>query len=477
MNPPENNAPGGQAPTILDRARHPISRRDIDSDALKVLYRLRNHGFTAYLVGGAVRDLMLGRKPVDFDVGTNARPNQIKKLFHNAFLVGRRFRLAHVHFQGGKVIEISTFRRGPDGWDPDAVPVEPADEKTESCGTRPGLEAGRAELPESETAPEETNTVSDDSGQPHAGRRPGLPHRPIAFGTPAEDALRRDITINALFYDISTFAVIDYTGGLEDLEARRIRVIGDPDERFTEDPVRIWRVLRHAARLEFGIEGATAAAIPRNLDKIALCPGARLFEELYKDLKSGSSAHFFELARKYAFLPVVLGGVGRYYQDSGQAFARLRRLLSGLDEAVFRGECPSQEILFAALLEPWTSPMLADTNGHGDRTKILYELFRNEGPAIQLPKALLFNSFQIHVITDHLLKTLESGRMKSSIRKCAQYPAASVLCHLIKKGRYPESADAFADLYHERFGSRAPQTIPRRRRRPRRKRRPFQPAA
>ena len=159
-------------PRILPRSEHIVSRKDIDPDALKVLYRLKNHGFLAYLVGGGVRDLLLGRQPKDFDIGTSAHPQQVKRLFRNCFIVGRRFRLCHVRF-GRKVIEVSTFRR-------------------------------QAEAEEGDTLIRRDNT----------------------FGTPEEDAFRRDFTVNALFYDIATFSVIDYVGGLEDLAAAR-----DPHHR------------------------------------------------------------------------------------------------------------------------------------------------------------------------------------------------------------------------------------------------------
>jgi poly(A) polymerase len=194
-------------PRILARADHTVSRKNIDADALKVLYRLKNHGFTAYLVGGGVRDLLLGRKPKDFDIGTSAHPQQVKKLFRNCFIIGRRFRLCHVRF-GRKVVEVSTFRK-------------------------------LAEAAEGESLIRRDNT----------------------FGTPQEDAFRRDFTVNALFYDIASFAVIDYVGGLADLDGGIIRTIGDPGVRLREDPVRMLRAVALAARLGFSIERDTVEAI------------------------------------------------------------------------------------------------------------------------------------------------------------------------------------------------------------------------
>src|SRR5262245_19249623 len=239
-------------PRILPRPEHTVSRKDIDPDALKVLYRLKNRGFTAYLVGGGVRDLLLSRKPKDFDIGTNAHPQQIKKLFRNCFIVGRRFRLCHVRF-GKKVIEVSTFRR--------------------------------------QALAEEGDT---------------LIRRDNAFGTPQEDAFRRDFTVNALFYDIANFSVIDYVGGLEDLQARTIRTIGDPAVRFREDPVRMLRAIALAARLGFDIERDTLEAIRFLRGEIVKSSPARILEEIYKILRQGASRQTFRLLHELGLLAYLL---------------------------------------------------------------------------------------------------------------------------------------------------------------------------
>src|ERR1700716_1622634 len=210
-------------PRIIPRAEHPISRRDIDPDALKVLYRLRQFEHVAYLVGGSVRDLLLGRRPKDFDIGTSAHPYQVKKLFRNCWIIGRRFRLAHVKF-GSKVIEVATFRRQ----------VAPGEVVVQD-----GVPAPNPKTPEGEH----------------------LIHHDNTFGRPEEDAFRRDFTINALAYDIATFAIIDYVGGLDDLHAAVVRSIGDPDERVREDPVRMLRAVALAARLNFAIDPPVLDAI------------------------------------------------------------------------------------------------------------------------------------------------------------------------------------------------------------------------
>jgi poly(A) polymerase len=253
------------APVIVPRPEHAISRRNIDADALKVLYRLHEHDYTAYLVGGSVRDLLLGRRPKDFDIGTTAHPYQIKKLFRNCWIIGRRFRLAHVKF-GPKTIEVATFRRlVPEGGDGATGAEEPV-------------------VVASSPEPDPTNK--------------GPQHRDNTFGTPEEDAFRRDFTINGLFYDIATLAVIDYVGGLEDLERRVVRSIGDPRVRFVEDPVRMLRAVVMASRLGFEMDPLVVEAIAEHRELITTAAPARLLEEYYKILRSGyAEATFRALAR------------------------------------------------------------------------------------------------------------------------------------------------------------------------------------
>ncbi|OFW29108.1 MAG: hypothetical protein A3H97_02870 [Acidobacteria bacterium RIFCSPLOWO2_02_FULL_65_29] len=234
-------------PRVVPRAEHTLSRSDIDPDALKVLYRLHQASYIAYLVGGSVRDLLLGRRPKDFDIGTSAHPPQVKKLFRNCWIIGRRFRLAHVKF-GTNVIEVATFRR-----------LVPQGE--------PGS-TGRST--ENEETPRDPRLYRDNT-----------------FGTPEEDAFRRDFTINALFYDIGTFAVIDYVNGLDDLRARVVRSIGDPEVRFREDPVRMLRAVALAARLDFTIDPPILDAIRLHRHEIATSSPARLLDEYYKILRSG----------------------------------------------------------------------------------------------------------------------------------------------------------------------------------------------
>ncbi|HEY0873095.1 MAG TPA: polynucleotide adenylyltransferase PcnB [Vicinamibacterales bacterium] len=270
-------------PTIVPRSEHAITRRDIDPDALKVLYRLHEHNYVAYLVGGSVRDLLLQRRPKDFDIGTSAHPHQVKKLFRNCWIIGRRFRLAHVKF-GPKTIEVATFRRQVDssGLTPEA---EKALDMPGDAPPEPGTLA----------VDEDTGDTLEPERVPRPRRRAEdhLIHRDNTYGTPEEDAFRRDFTVNALFYDIGTFSIIDYTGGLQDLEARVIRSIGDPEVRFLEDPVRMLRAVVLAARLEFTIDDASLDAIELHRHEIRRSAPPRLLEEYYKILRSGHAAEAF----------------------------------------------------------------------------------------------------------------------------------------------------------------------------------------
>ncbi|HTM30688.1 MAG TPA: polynucleotide adenylyltransferase PcnB [Vicinamibacterales bacterium] len=277
-------------PVIVPRAEHAISRRDIDPDALKVLYRLRDFNYTAYLVGGGVRDLLLGRAPKDFDVGTDAHPYQIKKLFRNCWIIGRRFRLAHVRF-GAKTIEVATFRRH--------VPAaEAADTAADEAGFDREPVVPPADLRDAHPAGRDRDHGEDASHRQHH-------HPDNTFGTPEEDAFRRDFTINALFYDIANFSLIDYVGGLEDLRRRVIRSIGDPLQRFEEDPVRMLRAIVFAARLDFTLDAPIVEAIRARRDLMATAAPARLIEEYYKILRSGSAERTFRMLAEHGLLEPV----------------------------------------------------------------------------------------------------------------------------------------------------------------------------
>ncbi len=295
-------------PTIVPRSAHAISRRDIDPDALKVLYRLHEHNYIAYLVGGSVRDLLLDRRPKDFDIGTSAHPHQVKKLFRNCWIIGRRFRLAHVKF-GPKTIEVATFRRQVNAAE---LPPE-VDEVIEGL---PDPEPG-------DSLVEQTQAEGTHLAKVRAHDR--LIHRDNAFGTPEEDAFRRDFTINALFYDIATFSIIDYVNGLQDLEARLIRSIGDPEVRFLEDPVRMLRAVVLAARLDFRIDEPILDAIETHRHEISRAAPARMLEEFFKILRSGSAEKSLRMLKDTKLLRAIAPELDDAPEALWQSVARIDR--------------------------------------------------------------------------------------------------------------------------------------------------------
>ena len=310
-------------PTIVPRAEHTISRSDVDPDALKVLYRLHEHHYIAYLVGGSVRDLLLNRRPKDFDIGTSAHPHHVKKLFRNCWIIGRRFRLAHVKF-GTKTIEVATFRRQMA-----AVPVTPEmDAANDAAGTR-----------EREAQDPPPRRRADDH----------LIHRDNTYGTPEEDAFRRDFTVNALFYDIGTFSIIDYVGGLDDLDSRIIRCIGEPEVRFLEDPVRMLRAVVLAARLQFSIDQPILDAIAQHRHEIARSAPPRLLEEYYKILRSGHAQEAFKQLRTTGLLKAITPELAGASDGVWQSIAALDAYRARFDGAP---ESLTNAILAGTLLHP-----------------------------------------------------------------------------------------------------------------------------
>jgi poly(A) polymerase len=298
---------------IVPRAEHSLTRRDVDPDALKVLYRLRQFEHIAYLVGGSVRDLLLGRRPKDFDIGTSAHPYQVKKLFRNCWIIGRRFRLAHVKF-GTKVIEVATFRRR--------------------------VAAGEEVVQDGVPAPDPTTPEGEL-----------LMHRDNTFGTPEEDAFRRDFTINALFYDIATFSIIDYVGGLEDLREGVVRSIGDPAVRFQEDPVRMLRAVALASRLDFKIDPPVLDAIRDHRHEIARSSAARLLEEYYKILRAGNAEKTFRTLKEVGLLEPISAELHRGAADP------LWRSLAELDAFRRRFESTPDTLTNALLLGSLLVPL------------------------------------------------------------------------------------------------------------------------
>ena len=299
-------------PIVIPRPAHNVSRADISPNAVKVLYRLRDAGHRACLVGGGVRDLLLGREPKDFDIATDARPEQVHALFRNCRLIGRRFRLAHVQF-GQEIIEVATFR---------------------ACGE-----------------------IGDEGDGPAVERtKDGRILSDNVYGSIEDDAWRRDFTINALYYDIADFAVLDYVGGMADLEAGLIRLIGDPVERYHEDPVRMLRAVRFAAKLGFRFDPATEAPLQRLGHLLEQIPPARLFDEILKLFMGGSAIQTFELLRHYRLFGWLFPATERCLNRQQHHYPKtlLVRALANTDQRLAEGKPVHPAFLFAALLwEPF----------------------------------------------------------------------------------------------------------------------------
>ncbi|HKE48980.1 MAG TPA: polynucleotide adenylyltransferase PcnB [Rhodanobacteraceae bacterium] len=289
--------------SVTPRADHSISRRNISNGALRVLYRLNEAGYQAFLVGGAVRDLLLGGHPKDFDVATNATPEEVRGLFRNCRLIGRRFRLAHVVF-GREIVEVATFR----------------------------------------------GTSDDGTGDRHLVD--GRLVRDNVYGTIEEDALRRDFTVNALYYDIADFSVRDYVGGMHDLADRCLRLIGDPDSRYREDPVRMLRAARLAAKLDFTIAPETAAPFAQLGSLLAEAPPARLFDESLKLFLSGYGLASFHALQTHGLLQHVFPATARSLKSPHADRFRvlIERTLASTDERVRSDKPVTPAFLFAALL-------------------------------------------------------------------------------------------------------------------------------
>ncbi len=308
-------------PVIIPRAQHHVSRALISENALKVLHRLKDAGYASLLVGGCVRDLMLGREPKDFDVVTDARPEQIRKLFHNARVIGRRFRLVHVRF-GREIIEVATFR---------AIPHDASEEPIPQEGEE-GEEIEDIEDIEDETPAE----VIDHN----------------VFGSQEEDAVRRDFTVNALYYDIRDFSVMDYVGGAEDLKRGVLRVIGSPESRYREDPVRMLRAVRFAAKLGFKLEEKTAAPIRDLAPLLTTVPPARMFEEVLKLFHGGYALETYELLRHYGLFQHLFPLTEKSLEREEQGFpvTLLPRALANTDARVNEDKPVTPAFLFAAML-------------------------------------------------------------------------------------------------------------------------------
>ena len=307
--------------TVVPRQDHPISRKAISSGAMKVLYRLLGAGHQAFLVGGGVRDLLLGSEPKDFDVATDAAPEVVRDLFSNAQLIGRRFKLVHVRF-GREIVEVATFRALSDD----------ASATTVNAGALPRRRDRGKDEPAS--------ALSEG----------GMILRDNVYGTIDDDALRRDFTINALYYTPADFAIYDFAHGLRDLEARQIRLIGDPEHRYREDPVRMLRAVRFAAKLDFDLAPETDAAIAPVRERLMDVPPARLFDEVGKLFLHGHGEKSLTLLRHYGLFGLLFPEAEEAFTEQPTALALAEAALESTDARVAEGKPVTPAFLLAAFL-------------------------------------------------------------------------------------------------------------------------------
>jgi poly(A) polymerase len=290
-------------PQIIPRSEHGVSRSEISENALKVLYRLKNAGYQAYLVGGGVRDILLGLKPKDFDVATDAHPEQVRELFRNCRLIGRRFRLAHVHF-GREIIEVSTFRASH-------------------------------------------NDAIDGEGHEEDGRI----IRDNVYGKLDDDVWRRDFTVNALYYNIEDYSIVDYVGGVEDIKNKQLRMIGIAEDRYQEDPVRMLRAVRFSIKLGFSIHPLSEQPIRELAPLLKEIPEARLFEEFLKLFMSGQSEVTFHRLRDYGLFAILFPQTEKLLNDGNEFICKLlSSAFINTDKRLAEDKPVTPAFLLAALL-------------------------------------------------------------------------------------------------------------------------------
>jgi poly(A) polymerase len=391
--PPAESVSPSPAARIVSHDQHPIRLSMLDRDALQILRKLQEAGFAGYLVGGGVRDLYLGKTPKDFDISTDARPGQLRRLFPHSNTIGRRFRLVQVYFRGGKTIEISTLR---------------------------SLSEHDLDGPENVLAPNNT------------------------FGTLSEDARRRDLTINSLFFEIAGQTIIDYVNGIDDLDRAIIRIVGDPDRRIARDPVRMLRAIRHAARNGFTIEAKSWAAIAGNCDKLSLCPPSRLRDEILKDLTGGATAAWFELAVDSGIFTTLFPLYREPLTGPDRTTIReqLRRICHAIDRLHQPGENqprPRQpdHLLFALLLLPWADwriQLFRQRRANPELFQLAKEL-RDEidqGIGVELNLSRSLRQEMVAVLTNlaQLLHNRQPQGWPKWLRKKSYFRRSQLLYHL-----------------------------------------------
>jgi len=390
-------------PVIIPRAEHTISRNDINRNALKVLYRLHSAGFSAYLVGGCVRDLLFGRKPKDFDIATDAHPEEVRKLFKNCRLIGRRFRLAHILF-GREIIEVATFR-----------------------------------------------THHENGQEQHGKMEAGMIIRDNVYGTIEDDAWRRDFRINALYYNIADFSVIDYTGGIEDIKEKVLHMIGDPMQRFHEDPVRILRAVRFLAKLDLNITKETEEPLTRLNYLLSHVSSGRLFQEVLKFFQEGASLKTFYLLLKYKLFPVLFPATADYIEQSIQ-MQLLENALKSTDLRVHEEKSVSPAFLFAVFL--W-APLQKEIKLNQEKglphyvahEKALHIILKKQVTVLAIPRAMQISIRDICVLQHRL--TLRRGSQPFRLLDHPRFRAGYdlLLLRAVESDEIRELADWWTKFY------------------------------
>jgi len=377
-------------PTIIRRDQHPISRKLMPQELLKVLYRLHRAGHIAYLCGGGVRDLFLLRSAGDFDVATDAEPRRLKQVFANCRLVGRRFQIAHILFKGGKIIEVSTFRK-----------------KSE-----------------------------EDDGE--EARESLLIKRDNTFGTPAEDAFRRDFTINALYYNISDYTVIDYVGGRADLEARLVRSIGDPDVRFQEDPIRILRGVRLAAWLDFRLEENTWQAMIRQRHHLLECAVSRSREEIMKMLQRGNTRRAFGMLLEAGILEILLPRLHEFLKSFQEEPEPLWRYLETLDDLRISRGSFTDSVLLATLTAAPVGMFIQSASPGDEVGRAIHSFLEEIFKPLAVPRLVRSQTTLLHLTLRHMLAAGRRRRRKRSLRNSPIFHEAlkflEVYCRTTNEG-------------------------------------------
>ncbi len=405
-------------PKIYPVDAHKIALEQIDTHASYVIQKLRQAGHSAYLVGGGVRDLLLGVRPKDFDVSTSARPEEIKALFRNAILIGRRFRLAHIRF-GQKIIEVSTFRSG---------------------------------------ATEEAGLIVRDN----------------EWGSEEQDVLRRDFTINGLFYDPESQKVIDYVDGYVDLEKKMLRTIGKPEIRFIQDPVRMIRLIKFCARFQFEIHHPTFEALLNCKAEILKSSQARIFEELLRMLESGSSKAFFHLLNEYGLLKPLSAHLADYLKKPNNLALQL---LGQIDDEIQKGFSADRSLLLAALIFPLFQEKVLERNGREEKPPHLGQIAEMAHrtidqiflPFFSIPRRM--RGIMGFVLTSQFRLIPLDGKMRRQrVPKDSLFPLS---LHLLKlrAGLDPELLPAYTLWTEASYASHEASDLPPERRQRKRRRR------